>query len=86
MRSDIIELLNKDNDYWIFLRERPYWHQRLSYFPEQINNFIEEYNREYSSEYSEWSYNTYFLCNFNNHINAGTIDYIVDEIYPKDVI
>lgn len=39
-----------------------------------------DYNREYSSEYSEWSYNTYFLCNFNNNINAGTIDYVVDEI------
>ena len=43
MRSDIIEMLNQDNDYWIFLRERPYWHQRLSYFPEQIYSFIEEY-------------------------------------------
>ena len=43
MRSDIIEMLNADNDYWIYLRENPYWHERLSYYPEQINEFIEEY-------------------------------------------
>ena len=43
MRSDIINMLNMDNDYWIFLREYPYWHQRLSYYPEQITIFFEEY-------------------------------------------
>ena len=43
MRSDIIEMLNADNDYWIYLRENPYWHERLSYYPELINEFIEEY-------------------------------------------
>ena len=43
MRSDIIEMLNQDNDYWLFLREYPYWHQRLSYYPELINSFFEEY-------------------------------------------
>lgn len=45
MRSDIIGLLNQNNDYWIFLREYPYWHQRLSYFPEEITLFYEEYKR-----------------------------------------
>ena len=43
MRSDIIELLNQDNDYWIYLREYPYWHQILSYYPERINDFFNEY-------------------------------------------
>lgn len=43
MRSDIIEMLNQDNDYWLFLRENPYWHQLLSYYPEKINDFIEDY-------------------------------------------
>ena len=43
MRSGIIEILNADNDYWIYLRENPYWHERLSYYPELINEFIEEY-------------------------------------------
>lgn len=45
MRSDIIEMLNTDNDYWIFLRENPYWHQRLSYYPEEIYIFLEEYKK-----------------------------------------
>lgn len=43
MRSDIIEMLNMDEDYWLFLRDYPYWHQILSYYPEQYNSFIEEY-------------------------------------------
>ena len=43
MRSDIIEMLNANNDYCIYLRENPYWHERLSYYPELINEFIEEY-------------------------------------------
>ena len=43
MRSDIIEMLNQDEDYWIFLREYPYWHELLSYYPEKIKDFIEEY-------------------------------------------
>ena len=43
MRSDIIEMLNREEDYWIFLREYPYWHQLLSYYPEKISDFMEEY-------------------------------------------
>ena len=43
MRRDIIEMLNQDEDYWIFLREYPYWHELLSYYPEKIKDFIEEY-------------------------------------------
>ena len=43
MRSDIIEMLNKDNDYWIFLRENPIWHEKLSFYPELVQEFFEEY-------------------------------------------
>ena len=43
MRSDIIEMLNKDNDYWIFLRENPFWHEKLSFYPELVQDFFEEY-------------------------------------------
>ena len=43
MRSDIIEMLNQDEDYWLFLRDYPYWHQILSYYPEKYALFIEEY-------------------------------------------
>ncbi len=43
MRSDIIVALNQNNDYWIFLRENPSWHQKLSRHPESFNEFIEEY-------------------------------------------
>ncbi len=43
MRSDIIEMLNKDNDYWIFLRENPFWHEKLSFYPELVHEFFEEY-------------------------------------------
>ena len=43
MRNDVIILLNKDQDYFTYLRENPYWHERLSYYPELINEFIEEY-------------------------------------------
>ena len=43
MRSDIIELLSVDNDYFMFLRDYPHWHQTLSYYPEKLNDFLEEY-------------------------------------------
>lgn len=43
MRSDIIVTLNQNEDYWIFLRENPVWHQKLSRHPELINEFMEEY-------------------------------------------
>lgn len=43
MRSDIIVSLNQNNDYWIFLRENPSWHQKLSRHPEAFNEFINEY-------------------------------------------
>ncbi len=43
MRSDIIAKLEKDEDYFIFLRENPIWHKRLSRNPEDFPLFIEEY-------------------------------------------
>ena len=43
MRNDIIILLNKDNDYYVFLRENPHWHRELSFNPSLIKNFFEEY-------------------------------------------
>ena len=36
-------ILDKDPDYWKFLRERPYWHRILSVDREKINEFKEEY-------------------------------------------
>lgn len=43
MRSDIIVLLNQKEDYWLFLRENPKWHQELSRHPESLPQFLEEY-------------------------------------------
>ena len=43
MRSYIVNALNEDNDYWMFLRENPHWHRILSRHPEQIKNFFSEY-------------------------------------------
>ena len=43
MRNDIIVTLEKDNDYFIYLRENPYWHKILSRHPEELSTFIEEY-------------------------------------------
>ena len=43
MRSNVIATLNKNPDYWIFLRERPYWHRILSVDSYKIKDFLEEY-------------------------------------------
>ena len=43
MRSDIVSFINSNEDYWKFLRERPYWHKILSIEPYKINEFKEEY-------------------------------------------
>ena len=43
MRSEIVSVLNKNDDYWKFLKERPYWIRTLSIEPEKINDFIDEY-------------------------------------------
>ena len=43
MRSNVINVLDKDYDYWKFLRERPYWHRVLSVDSTKIRDFLEEY-------------------------------------------
>ena len=43
MRSDVTVILDKNPDYWKFLRERPYWHRELSVDSTKIKDFLEEY-------------------------------------------
>ena len=43
MRSDILMKLEKDEDYFYFLRENPSWHKILSRNPEEFTTFLEEY-------------------------------------------
>ncbi|MDD6302018.1 MAG: YlbE-like family protein [Bacillales bacterium] len=43
MRNDLLILFDRDNDYYVFLRENPKWHRILSRNPEKLNEFIEEY-------------------------------------------
>ena len=43
MHSSVIMLLDKNKDYWIFLREKPYWHRELSRHPQHFQQFIDDY-------------------------------------------
>ena len=43
MRSNIITVLDRNPDYWKFLRERPYWHRILSVDSTKIKDFLEDY-------------------------------------------
>lgn len=43
MRSDVIVVLDKNPDYWKFLREKPYWHRVLSLDSTKIGDFLEDY-------------------------------------------
>lgn len=43
MRSNIISILDKNPDYWKFLREKPYWHRLLSIDSSKIKDFLEDY-------------------------------------------
>lgn len=43
MHSSVIITLDKNPDYWVFLREKPYWHRELSRHPEKIQQFIDDY-------------------------------------------
>lgn len=43
MHSSVIMELDKDEDYYDFLREKPYWHRQLSRHPEMLNEFKEDY-------------------------------------------
>ena len=43
MRNDILIYLDRDQDYYLFLRENPIWHRKLSRNVNEFNNFLEEY-------------------------------------------
>lgn len=43
MRTEIVNILSSNPDYWILLREHPNWHRILSRHPEKIKDFKEEY-------------------------------------------
>lgn len=43
MRSEIIQQLNLDQDYYIYLRENPLWHKVLAIYPEKLKDFINDY-------------------------------------------
>ena len=43
MRNDLIIYLERDMDYFIFLRENPSWHKILSRNIYEFNNFLEYY-------------------------------------------
>ena len=36
MHTSVIMVLDKNDDYYLFLREKPYWHKELSRHPDQI--------------------------------------------------
>lgn len=43
MRNDILMYLDRDQDYYLFLREYPIWHRKLSRNINEFNNFLEDY-------------------------------------------
>lgn len=43
MRSNVMVILDKNPDYWKFLREKPYWHRMLSVDDTKIKDFLEDY-------------------------------------------
>lgn len=43
MRSEIINQLNQDIDYYYYLRENPIWQKILTIHPEKMKDFIREY-------------------------------------------
>ncbi len=43
MRSEILIQLQKDYDYFIFLRENPTWHKILTRDPSKYRDFLDEY-------------------------------------------
>lgn len=43
MRSEVIVLLDKDIDYYYYLRENPNWYLLLNRDPSLIKDFFEEY-------------------------------------------
>ena len=43
MRNDILMFLDRDVDYYLFLRENPIWHKKISRDVNEFSNFLEEY-------------------------------------------
>lgn len=43
MHSIVIIELDKNIDYWQFLREKPTWYRELSRHPERIEDFVKDY-------------------------------------------
>ncbi|MGM9858253.1 MAG: YlbE-like family protein [Bacilli bacterium] len=43
MHSVVIIELDKNIDYWQFLREKPYWYRELSRHPENFQEFVKDY-------------------------------------------
>ena len=43
MRSEIMNHLDTNIDYWYYLRENPIWHRILSRHPEQLKAFFADY-------------------------------------------
>ena len=43
MRSELINQLNLDIDYYYYLRENPIWHKVLSIYPERLKDFVDDY-------------------------------------------
>ena len=39
-----------------------------------------DYDRQYSTDYTTWSYGTYMLCNFNGNISGGSLDYVTENL------
>lgn len=43
MRSEILNQLNNDLDYYYYLRENPLWHKILAIYPERFKDFLNDY-------------------------------------------
>ena len=43
MRSELVNQLQLDNDYFIYLRENPIWYKVLSIYPERLKDFLDDY-------------------------------------------
>lgn len=46
MRNDLIIYLERDQDYFLFLRENPMWHKKLSRNINEFNNFLDDYKNK----------------------------------------
>lgn len=42
--------------------------------------FYKDYDRTYSTDYTTWTFNTYMLCNFNENIRGGSLEFALENI------